>query len=90
MKKIVRLTEGELKNMVSESVKMVLNEGKTRFITVEIPVEMCDDEEVMNVFRDAMNKIGYEYYNNEPGAYDRGTCVFRYAPYQAPMEYDFK
>ena len=90
MKKVVRLTEDELKNMVSESVKMVLNEGKTRFITVEMPMEMRDNEEVIDVLRNAMNKIGYEYYNNESGAYDRGTWVFRYAPYSAPMVYDFK
>ena len=88
MKKVVRLTEGELKNMVSESVKRVLNEGKDRSIRIELPEDVADNEEVMNVIRKAMHEIGYEYYNNESGGYENGTWVYRYAPHSAPVEMD--
>lgn len=88
MKKIFRLTESELRDIVSESVEMVLNEGRSRFITIEMPTEMRDNEEVIDVLRNAMQEIGYDYYNNESGGYENGTWVYRYAPHRAPVEMD--
>ena len=79
-------TESKIKDIVSEAVKMVLNEGRSRFINVELPQDLADDEEVMGVIRNAMREIGYEYYNNECHGYDRGTCVYHYCPYRPPIE----
>lgn len=86
MKKTIKLTENELEDVISESMKRILNENKNRFITLELPVDMSDDEDVMEVIRSAMKQIGYEYYDNQLKRLD-GTIIYRYAPFQPPVEY---
>ena len=86
MKKTIKLTENELEDVISESMKRILNESKNRFITLELPVDMSDDEDVMEVIRSAMKQIGYEYYDNQLKRLD-GTIIYRYAPFQPPVEY---
>lgn len=86
MNKTVCLNEKELNTIIAESVKIILNESKDKFIKIELPEELSDDDDVMYVIRDAMSQIGYQYYNNEyVGEDDR--IIYRYAPIQKPVEY---
>jgi hypothetical protein len=56
----------------------------SQFINIELPEQLSNNEEVMGVIRNAMQQIGYQYYNNDPGR--NGSWVYHYAPYQKPVE----
>ena len=80
-KKVVTLNEKDIRNMVMS----VLNESKNMFITVELPGNVAEDDNVLSVIRKAMGQIGYEYYDNHSGGYNGDSWIYRYAPRQAPV-----
>ena len=57
-----------------------------KFIEVKLPIEIADDSEVIDVIREAMHEIGYDYYNNE--ACGRDCWLYRYAPKMEPISYN--
>lgn len=85
-KQTIRMNEEQLRNFVNEAVKRILNESKNMFITVELPGNVAEDDNVLSVIRKAMGQIGYEYYDNHSGGYNGDSWIYRYAPRQAPVE----
>ena len=84
-KQTIRMNEEQLRNFVNEAVKRILNESRNTFITIELPGNVAEDDNVLSVIRKAMGQIGYEYYDNHSGGYNGGSWIYRYAPRQAPV-----
>lgn len=56
------------------------------FIEVKLPLEVAQNEDLINSIRSAMKENGYQYYNNESCGDD--CWLFRYAPNMEPVHYN--